>query len=110
MVVGICVRWIAAATLGRQFTIDVAIVTEHQIVDKGLYRTIRHPAYLGTLVTLWGLGLALENWLCLLILFALPLAGHLYRISVEERALVEHFGSAYSDYMKRTKRLIPGVL
>jgi len=56
-----------------------------------------------------GLGLALENWVSIAILVVLPLAGHLYRISVEEKVLVGHFGQSYADYMKRTKRLIPGV-
>ena len=33
-----------------------------------------------------------------------------YRIAVEERALVQTIGAPYSDYMKRTYRLIPFVL
>jgi protein-S-isoprenylcysteine O-methyltransferase Ste14 len=103
------VRPCAGSSLKQQFTIDVAIVEDHKLVEKGLYGMIRHPAYLGGQVTLLGLGLALENWLSLVILFILPLAAHLYRISVEEKVLVGHFGSAYLEYMKRTKRLIPGV-
>jgi protein-S-isoprenylcysteine O-methyltransferase Ste14 len=85
-------------------------VEGHKIIDKGLYGIIRHPSYLGSLVTFAGLGLALENWLSLLVLLALPVAATLYRISVEEKALLDHFGSAYRDYMRRTKRLIPGIL
>ncbi|MGA2640328.1 MAG: isoprenylcysteine carboxylmethyltransferase family protein [Spirochaetia bacterium] len=109
MILGMVIRWRAITMLKQQFTIDVAIVEGHKLVDTGLYGVIRHPAYLGGQVTLLGLGLALENWLSLLILFILPLAAHLYRISVEEKVLVDHFGSSYSEYMKRTKRLIPGV-
>jgi protein-S-isoprenylcysteine O-methyltransferase Ste14 len=33
-----------------------------------------------------------------------------YRISIEERALVQTLGEPYTDYMKRTYRLIPFVL
>jgi len=109
MILGMVIRWRAITTLKQQFTIDVAIVEGHKLVDTGLYAIIRHPAYLGGQLTLLGLGLALENWLSLLILFVLPMAAHLYRISVEEKVLVDHFASAYEDYMKRTKRLIPGV-
>jgi len=108
MVVGLIVRLTAIATLKQQFTVDVAIVKDHKIVDKGLYRIVRHPSYLGSLLTFVGLGLALENWLSLLVLMALPSAAIFYRISVEEKALVDHFGSAYTDYMSRTKRLVPG--
>ena len=88
---------------------DVAIVENHNLVDQGLYSIIRHPAYLGGQLTQLGLDLALENWLSFRLLFILPLAAHLYRISVEEKVLVDHLGAAYKDYMKRTKRLIPGV-
>ena len=70
---------------------------------------IRHPAYLGSLTTMVGLGVALENWLSIILLVVLPLAGLLYRIAVEEKVLVGHFGQTYLDYMSRTKRLIPGV-
>ena len=109
MVVGMVIRWTAIATLKNQFTIDVAVVENHQLVDRGLYSVIRHPAYLGGQLTMLGLGLALENWVSLASLVILPLAGHLYRMSVEEKVLVRHFGQSYADYMKRTKRLIPGV-
>jgi protein-S-isoprenylcysteine O-methyltransferase Ste14 len=41
----------------------------------------------------------------------IPLAAaYCYRIAVEERALVQTIGAPYSDYMKRTRRLIPFVL
>jgi protein-S-isoprenylcysteine O-methyltransferase Ste14 len=33
----------------------------------------------------------------------------LYRIKVEEKMLLEHFGTEYADYMKRSKRLMPFV-
>jgi len=32
-----------------------------------------------------------------------------YRISIEEKALIEEFGSQYEDYKKRVSRLIPGI-
>jgi protein-S-isoprenylcysteine O-methyltransferase Ste14 len=39
----------------------------------------------------------------------LPTAAFLYRISVEERALAEHFGDAYVVYQRKTKRLLPWI-
>jgi protein-S-isoprenylcysteine O-methyltransferase len=110
MVTGLMIRLRAIATLSRQFTVDVAIVQDHKIIDGGLYGIIRHPSYLGSLLTFAGLGLALENWVSLLVLLALPAAATLYRISVEEKTLVDYFGPPYRDYMRRTKMLIPGIL
>jgi protein-S-isoprenylcysteine O-methyltransferase Ste14 len=109
MILGMIIRRTAIATLKRQFTLDVNIVEGHKLVDEGLYAVIRHPAYLGGQITMLGLGLALENWLCILVLFILPLSGHLYRIWVEEKVLLDHFGLAYANYTKRTKKLIPGI-
>jgi D-alanyl-D-alanine carboxypeptidase len=109
MVAGLIVRLTAIATLKQQFTVDVAIVKDHKIIDKGLYGIVRHPSYLGSLLTFMGLGLALQNWLSLLVLMALPGAATFYRISVEEKALIDHFGSEYTNYMSRTRRLIPGL-
>ena len=109
MVCGLLVRFVAIATLNKQFTVNVAIVKDHEIVNKGLYSMIRHPSYSGSLLTFLGLGLAFENWISLTILCVLPLASTLYRISVEEGVLIEHFGAAYKEYRNRTKALIPGV-
>jgi protein-S-isoprenylcysteine O-methyltransferase Ste14 len=109
MVVGITLRQVAVATLKRQFTLRVAILENHEIVETGIYGLIQHPAYLGHLVALVGIGLVLGNWVSLTALVVLPLAGLCYRIRVEESALERYFGSAYHEYARRTKRLLPGI-
>jgi protein-S-isoprenylcysteine O-methyltransferase Ste14 len=109
IVVGIIVRAIAIATLWRYFTVDVSIREGHELVDRGLYRVIRHPSYTGSLLSFLGLGFAFRNWLSVTIIAVATIAGFSYRIAVEEGALVEHFGDRYRDYMRRTKRLIPGI-
>lgn len=109
LLLGVTVRLSAAVTLRRQFTEKVSILEKHELVDTGIYRVIRHPAYLGHLISLLGIGLVLGNWVSLAVLVVLPLAGILYRIHVEERALLRHFGPAYQEYAGRTKRLLPGI-
>jgi protein-S-isoprenylcysteine O-methyltransferase Ste14 len=109
IVLGVTIRLVAVATLKKQFTVTVSIVEKHEIVETGMYRILRHPAYLGHLASLLGIGLVLGNWVGLTALVVLPLAGILYRIHVEERALLDYFGSAYHEYASRTKRLIPGI-
>jgi protein-S-isoprenylcysteine O-methyltransferase Ste14 len=109
IVLGIAIRLVAVATLKKQFTDRVSIVEKHEIVDTGIYRTVRHPAYLGNLASLLGLGLASGNWFSLSALVVLPIAATWYRIGVEERALLGHFGLAYQEYASRTKRLLPRI-
>jgi protein-S-isoprenylcysteine O-methyltransferase Ste14 len=109
MASGITIRLLAVGTLKRQFTVRVSIIEKHEIIDTGIYGVIRHPAYLGHLMSLLGMGLVLGNWVGLMALVVLPLAGILYRINVEERALLHHFGPAYQAYASRTDRLLPGI-
>jgi len=106
---GVTIRLVAVATLKRQFTTKVSIMEKHKIIETGLYRVIRHPAHPGYLTSLSGIGLVLGNWVGLIALVMLPLLGILYRIHVEESVLLSYFGTAYQEYAKRTKRLLPGI-
>jgi protein-S-isoprenylcysteine O-methyltransferase Ste14 len=106
---GVTIRLMAVAALKKQFTTKVSIIERHKIVDTGIYRIIMHPAYLGYLASLLGMGLVLGNWVGLTALVVLPLLGILYRIHVEESVLLSYFGSAYQEYANRTKRLLPGI-
>ena len=109
VVAGLALRWTAILTLKRFFTINVAIVEGHQLITSRPYRFLRHPSYTGSLASLLGIAIALQNWWCLLVLVGVPLAAFLFRIRVEEAVLSNAFGTSYEDYCRRTSRLIPGV-
>lgn len=106
---GLVVRLLAVATLKRQFAVTVSFTENHQLIQAGLYRYIRHPSYLGLLASELGFGLLSGNWFGLAVLAIPPLAGILYRIRVEEQALQQRFGTAYTDYARRSSRLLPGI-
>jgi protein-S-isoprenylcysteine O-methyltransferase Ste14 len=110
IVAGIIIRAIAIVTLWRYFTVDVAIANGHELVERGIYRFIRHPSYTGSLLSLLGLGIALRNWISLAVVVITTFLALSYRVRVEEAALIEHFGDRYREYMKRTTRFIPGLL
>jgi protein-S-isoprenylcysteine O-methyltransferase Ste14 len=57
-----------------------------------------------------GLGLALTNWLSLLVLVIVPIIVYTYRVAVEEQALVATLGEVYLSYMRRTKRFVPFII
>jgi protein-S-isoprenylcysteine O-methyltransferase Ste14 len=109
MLLGVALRWYAIWTLGRYFTRDVAVSGDQQVVQRGPYRAIRHPAYSGTLLTMLGVGLAMTNWASLASLLICVFLGHLYRVWVEEQALIQTIGQPYIEYMRRTRRFIPLV-
>jgi protein-S-isoprenylcysteine O-methyltransferase Ste14 len=80
-----------------------------KIVQKGPYKWIRHPSYSGIILFCIGYGLAVQNWLSLIIAILLPTIALLYRIKIEEEALVKGIGTEYEAYQKKTKKLIPGI-
>jgi protein-S-isoprenylcysteine O-methyltransferase Ste14 len=82
-------------------------VEDHQIVETGLYKFIRHPGYLGQLLIFAGLSLSLSNWLSVLFMMIPVAIGYTYRIKVEERFMIEQMGASYLAYQKRTKRMLP---
>jgi protein-S-isoprenylcysteine O-methyltransferase len=106
---GALLRWYSILYLGRFFTVDVAIATDHRVVDTGPYRYVRHPSYSGCLLMFLGLGLLAHNWLSLALIGGTPLVAFLHRIRIEEAALRSSIGTAYDEYCARTRRLVPWV-
>ena len=74
-------------------------------VTSGPYRLVRHPVYLGEIVSGLGLVIALPSVLTA-VTWVTFVAAQLVRTRLEERVL-STFVHGYSDYAKRTKRLIP---
>jgi protein-S-isoprenylcysteine O-methyltransferase Ste14 len=119
---GDAIRWLGVAlfaaggalriwpvfVLGRRFSGLVAIQPGHTLVTSGVYGVIRHPSYLGLLISSLGWGLAFRSWVGVL-LTALTLPPLLVRIHAEEMLLRAQFGAEYDAYRARTSRLIPGL-
>ncbi len=108
-VLGLVVRWWAIIVLGRFFTVDVQIEPDHQLVQRGPYRLVRHPSYTGVLLAFLGFGLTLGNWAASLALMVPLWFAFGYRMRVEEEVLAGALGESYRSYQRRTRRLIPGV-
>ncbi len=106
---GLALRWTAILTLGRHFTVEVVIRRDHELVERGVYRVLRHPSYTGLLVAFLGLGIYFANWLSLAVLMLPITSAVLHRIGMEEKALRQAFGASWESYRLRTKRLIPGI-
>jgi protein-S-isoprenylcysteine O-methyltransferase Ste14 len=78
------------------------------LVTTGPYRWIRHPMYSAALILGAGASLLTANLVVIIggvAMFALLAA----RSRLEEKRLVEKFGSAYRDYQRRTGRFLPRV-
>jgi protein-S-isoprenylcysteine O-methyltransferase Ste14 len=91
------------ATLGRCFGLFPEV---RGLVTRGPYRLVRHPVYLGELISAVGLLLAKPNPLIVL-LFAVFVALQYWRTIYEERALTAAYPEDYPAYAERVGRLIP---
>lgn len=110
LLAGMSLRWAAILTLGRLFTVDVAIHADHVVFQHGVYRYMRHPSYTGLLVTFLGLGVSFHDWLSLLGVFISITITVMNRVVKEERALLDALGEEYAVYCAHTKRFIPGLI
>lgn len=108
MVLGLGVRTWAVATLGRWFTWHVDVRPGQRVVEAGPYRFVRHPGYLGALLTYVAVCLLFHSWIAAaLALVALP-AAFLRRIRYEE-ALLRRSLPGYEAYAGRTAALLPFI-
>lgn len=108
-VLGLAIASWAVSTLGRFYAPTVQVLPDHKVVDTGPYRLIRHPVYAGGLLSVLGLGFALQSWAAMLVLLVGVGFGYANRLRVEEKFLIAELGDDYVKYSKRTKRIIPLV-
>jgi protein-S-isoprenylcysteine O-methyltransferase Ste14 len=107
-VAGLALAVWARVYLGRNWGMPMTVRAEPELVTSGPYRFVRHPIYTGILVGVLGTALA-TNVIGLAILAVLT--AYFYRAAtVEERNMTKTFPSAYPEYRRHTKMLIPFVL
>jgi len=80
----------------------------HAVVSDGPYRIVRHPGYVGALVTTIVTALMLDSWWAL-IPAAVVVAGTFLRTAKEDRLLQAEL-EGYAEYAQRVRyRLLPGI-
>jgi protein-S-isoprenylcysteine O-methyltransferase Ste14 len=106
---GLVLRLHAIWILGRRFTATVQVAADHQLIEDGAYRFVRHPSYLGALITIVGMAVMFRAWLAAPASAVLMGAVYHRRIRLEERALEAALGAPYRSYRERTWALLPGL-
>jgi len=79
-----------------------------RLVASGPYAYCRNPMYLGHLIFLLGLTLALKSWLAALITAGVTFWFH-RRVLDDERKLRDRLGQPYIDYLNSVRRWVPGL-
>ena len=95
--------------LARNWSVSLEIRKDHQLVDTGLYRKIRHPMY--TSFWLWAIAqfLLIPNWIAGLSGLVSIAVLYYSRVGAEEEMMRQQFGAEYDAYCERTYRLLPKI-
>lgn len=107
--VGLAIMLWARVTLGGNWSGNVVLKENHELIERGPYRFVRHPIYSGLLLMYFGTAIYFARVGTLIALVAV-VAGLLVKARQEERLLTRHFPQAYTSYKARVPALIPFML
>jgi protein-S-isoprenylcysteine O-methyltransferase Ste14 len=94
--------------LGRNWSGEITIKQDHQLIQTGPYQHLRHPIYTGLLTMYVGLTVATGEWLGLIGL-AVAVIAYWRKTRMEEATLGTAFGEKYETYRRDTWAIVPGV-
>jgi protein-S-isoprenylcysteine O-methyltransferase Ste14 len=103
------IRRSAIRSLGKFWSLHVEMREGHEFVTTGPFAYARHPVYFSMILELLGIGMIVNAWISLAVVFAIFTPTLMARVRIEERALLEKFGDAYGKYMQRTPAIIPAL-
>jgi protein-S-isoprenylcysteine O-methyltransferase Ste14 len=92
--------------LDTQWSAQLQLKRNHQLVTTGPYASIRHPLYLGMMGWAISVSLLTANWIFVAVC-VLSIIGVVVRVPKEEQMMIEAFGDEYKAYMQRTGRYFP---
>lgn len=98
----------AFKALGENYTQEIMIKKDHQLVTKGPFKIIRHPQYLSQILLDLGAAAATLSY----VVFALTIVEIpfiILRAIAEEKMMAKYFGSSFSDYKKKTGFIFPFI-
>ena len=104
---GLWLFWRSHKDLGVQFSPMLEIKEDHKLVVNGVYKRIRHPMYTSIFILSFAQLSLLGNWVVGPAYFFAFLSLYLFRVNHEEKLMLSCYGQEYSEYVKRTGRLIP---
>ena len=108
LVAGLALAVWARRVLGRNWSAWVTLKQEHELVQDGPYRVVRHPIYAGLILGFVGTAIARDELRGLLAV-ALVACTFIAKLRLEQRWLREQFGVRYEEYCRRTWALLPGL-
>lgn len=95
--------------LGNNYSQEILILKDHELITSGLYSFIRHPQYLSQILADIGAAVALMSYIALPLVILVELPLFLLRAKEEERILAKHFGDEFVNYKKKSGFILPFI-
>ena len=95
--------------LGKFGSGELITEKDHKLYTEGVYKYIRNPMYSGALIAVIGFGLVFRSIITLLFVSIFYFIVFKMRIDEEERLLHKAFGEEFTNYKKKSKKLIPFI-
>ena len=92
--------------LGRNWSAEVRIAMDHQLIRTGPYRFLRHPIYTAMLGMFLGTAIA-SSQVHALVGLGLLVVAYLRKTWLEDRILAQTFGAEFDTYRRDTWALVP---
>lgn len=109
IVSGSIMNIIGRFNLGSNWANHIKIYDEHRLVQKGMYKIVRHPLYASIMLMFYGACLVYRNIFCFLAVTFIFIPFMYYRAKQEETILIETFFE-YNDYKRSTGMFFPKML
>jgi protein-S-isoprenylcysteine O-methyltransferase Ste14 len=108
-VAGVAFAIWARMRIAGNWSSDVTLKRDHELIVDGPYAFVRHPIYTGILLGLLGTALAVGEWRAL---FGVAIAAGAFwrKLTIEEAVMRRQFGEAYARYTERVPALVPFVV
>ena len=103
---GYLILW-GRLSLKEFFSQKIVIKKNHEVVTEGPYRYLRHPIYLGGLLSIWGVTLALDSLVTLLVLAIPFIAVTIISVRAEEKLWESMSREKYDEYKRKVRSFIP---
>jgi protein-S-isoprenylcysteine O-methyltransferase len=103
---GLLVTLWARVTLGANWSSNVTLKENHELIERGPYAYVRHPIYTGILLLILG-AMIFDGSLSAILFLLFCMIGYWSKLKNEEKLMLEHFPDEYPKYKTRTKTLVP---
>ncbi len=98
----------AYKTLGENYSQEIVIFKNHNLVVKGPFRLVRHPQYISQILMDLGAGFAVMSYIILPIA-VLQIPFIILRASLEDKLLLKHFSEEFKAYKTKSGFMIPFI-